>query len=62
MHVRGAALYMQQVRTRMRFLVWLALFVAVCAGLEMDVRANKDGKLSYKQYLAKVKNFFNVTQ
>ena len=46
----------------MRFFVWLALLVALCSGLEMDVRANKDGKLSYKQYLAKVKNFFNVTQ
>jgi len=46
----------------MRFMVWLVLLVAVCAGLEMDVRANRDGKLSYKQYLAKVRNFFNVTQ
>jgi hypothetical protein len=44
----------------MRWCLLLLLAIA-CAALDIDVRANKSGKLSYARYLAKVKNFFNVT-
>lgn len=61
MRVARTALYMRSARTRMRFLAYFALFVMCCAALEIEVRANKDGKLSYQQYLTKVRHFFNVT-
>ena len=54
-------LYMRGANLGMKWLVWVLLLVA-CAALEIDMRANRNGKLSYRQYLSKVKNFFNVTE
>lgn len=54
-------LYMRGANLGMKWLVWVLLLVA-CAALEIDMRANRDGKLSYRQYLSKVRNFFNVTE
>ena len=61
MNARGGVLYMRFGRTRMRCWVWFVLWAAACVALEMEVRANRDGKPNYQQYLAKVRHFFNVT-
>lgn len=41
--------------------ILLLLLACACVALEIEVQANKGGKPTYKQYLAKVKNFFNRT-
>jgi len=41
--------------------IYFALLVTMALGLEMEVRAHRESKLKYAQYLAKVRAFFNVT-